>query len=258
MSSVVIAPAIPATLTGRPLSPRPDDESDTVLSVGDVLKRRKEQHSAHYLDLYNVMKGVTLAVAGLSLLEIVVRHSAMGRLLLWLAAFAGAVLTYYGAIAGAALLNHRPALPDIFIPMLLAVSELMLVYRPGLGLDARHPEWIPTDWFALLAAWSLLCGCVIVTVSLGLKSGLEAKAYSEKLELVVEDYRDRLRVDYRMAFGTGLLSLAVFLAWRVQILSDSRWAEGGVAVVALGSIVGGIYSQRQSSREIDDNLRQVP
>jgi hypothetical protein len=218
--------------------------------LANVLKRRKEQHWSHYLDLYNVMKGVTLAVAGLSLLEIVVRHSAMGRLLLWLVAFAGAVLTYYGVIAGAALLNHRPSLPDILFPMLLSVSELMLIYQPGVGLDDPHPEWIPRDWFVLLAVWSLLCGCVIVFVSRGLRLG----KYSSALKPVASMYVNRLRIDSWSAFSCGALSLAIFVAWRLHLLSDSRCVEGGTAVAALGFIFGGLYSQREASRAIDKQL----
>lgn len=88
-------------------------ESVSVLSVIEVLRRRKDQHSSHYLDLYNVMKGVTLAVAGVSFLELAVSHWSVGRLLLWTVAFAGSALTYYGATAGATLLNQRPGLPTL-------------------------------------------------------------------------------------------------------------------------------------------------
>jgi hypothetical protein len=231
--------------------------SDSVrkLSVADVLARLKAQHSSHYLDLYNVMKGVTLAVAGVSFLELTVRHWSAGRLLLWLVAFGGSVLTYYGATAGATLLNQRPGLPDILFPMLLSVAELALIYRPGLGLEDRHPEWIPVDWFALLAGWSVLCGSVIAFVSRGLKAGLDNKAYSDDLVIVIEEYRDRLRIDLLSAFTAGVLALAAFFAWRVALLPAARWDEVTVALVMMVFILGGIDSQRKASAEIDESLR---
>lgn len=142
--------------------------------------------------------------------------------------------------------------------MLLSVAELMLIYRPGLGLADSHSEWIPTDWFALLGAWSILCGCVIVSVSRGLKSGLSSSAYSDNLAYVVRNYRDRLWFDYRSAFATGALSLVLFLAWRLDLAPDDRWAKGVAALVALAFIIGGIRSQQNASREIDANLQHSP
>jgi hypothetical protein len=226
----------------------------TTLTAAEVLARLKAQHSSHYLDLYNVMKGVTLAVAGVSFLEIVVRHWSSGRLILWLVAFAGSVLTYYGAVAGATLLNQRPGLPDIMFPMLLSVAELMLIYRPGLGLDDHHPCWMPTDWFALFSAWGLLCGCVIVCVSLGLRAGLRSKAYADDLIPIIENYRIRLRRDYLSALGAASLSLAVYVFWRIHLWPATRQSEVVVAALMFGFIAGGIYSQRSASQEIDNQL----
>jgi len=229
-----------------------DDKHHTDLSVRDVLERLKARHSSHYLDLYNVMKGVTLAVAGVSLLEIVVRHWSAGRFLLWLAAFAGSVLTYYGATAGAALLNSRPSLPDIMFPMLLSVSELMLIYRPGLDIGSKA-EWIPTDWFALLAAWCVQCGFVIFFVSRGLRSS----RYTDTLKDVATAYRGRLRTDCVSAFGSGALSLAIFLVWHLHLVPDGRWVKGGAVALMLVFILGGIDSQRKASAEIDRRLEDM-
>jgi hypothetical protein len=231
------------------------DESVRKLSIADVLARLKARHSSHYLDLYNVMKGVTLAVAGVSFLELTVRHWSAGRLLLWLVAFGGAVLTYYGATAGATLLNQRPGLPDILFPMLLAVAELALIYRPGLGLEDRHPEWIPVDWFALLAGWSVLCASVIVFVSRGLKAGLDNNAYSEDLIVVIKNYRNRLRIDALSAFAAGALALAVFFVWHVGLLRATRWNEVIAALIMMVFILGGIDSQRKASAQIDKSLQ---
>jgi hypothetical protein len=228
-------------------------DNDPTLTARDVLGRLKTRNSSHYLDLYNIMKGVTLAAAGVSLLEIAVRHWATGRLLLWIVALAASVLTYYAATVGAALLNQRPTTPDILFPMLLSISELMLIYRPGLGIDAKA-EWAPTDWFALLALWCFQCGFVIVFISRSLRVGRKRNMYDKNLVSTVDAYHTRLRVDSRMAFGSGIISLIAFLGWHLHLIYDGNWAKGGVALMMLGFIIGGIYSQQESSHKMDGHL----
>jgi hypothetical protein len=229
-----------------------DANSNAALSVTDVQERLKARYSSHYLDLYNVMKGVTLAVAGVSLLEISVHHWPLGRLLLWVVALAGAVLTYYGPTAGAALLNGRLSLPDILFPMLLSVAELMLIYRPGLDIGPRA-EWIPTDWFAFLAAWCVQCSFVIFFVSRGLRSS----KHTGDLSTIVTVYREGLRSDCRSAFGAGALSLVIFFGWRLQIVPDGRWEKVGAVAVMLAVILGGLDSQRKASDKINAHLEKA-
>jgi hypothetical protein len=226
----------------------------TVLTAADVQSRLQARHSSHYLDLYNVMKGVTLAAAGLSLLEITIGHPSTGRVLAWVVALFGAVLSYYGASAGAALLNWRPELPDILFPMLLSVAELMLIYRPGIDVGPRG-EWIPTDWFAILAAWSALCSVVIWRVSRSLLAGLQSDAYQAPLDSVVKDYRAALKEDCLGAFGVALLSLGAFAALRlVPNVGHNHLVKGAVACVVLASLVRGLDSQRRASSNIDASL----
>jgi hypothetical protein len=192
------------------------------LTAEEVLARLKDRSPSHYLDLYNVMKGVTLAAAGLALLEITVQHWSTGRLALWLVAFAGAVLTYYGATAGSALLNNRPGFRDIAFPMALSLCELMLIYRPGIGIDF-HGEWMPTDWFALLAAWSLLCGLVIATVA----RAVRASSYADTMNGSVRDpYLARLTRDRRWATGSGCVTLLLFIGWEQGVLPAGRRLSG--------------------------------
>jgi hypothetical protein len=228
------------------------------LSVTEVVDRRKAQRSSHYLDLYNIMKGVTLAVAGVSLTEIAVSHWAFGRLILWVVAFAGAVLTYSGAAGGVALLNHRPSLPDILFPMLLSVAELILIYRPGLAVDGLHAEWMPTDWFALAAAWSFCCGCVIAAVARGLTLALEQdpKGYASQLADTVTKYRNRMRSDRWFPFISTAITLGAFLVWRLRPTWASHTAKVGVALVLLAFIIVGIRRQIDASRKVDEDLEK--
>jgi hypothetical protein len=226
----------------------------TVLTATDVQDRLQARHSAHYLDLYNVMKGVTLAAAGLSLLEITIGHPSAGRLLIWVVAFVGAVLSYYGASAGAALLNWRPELPDILFPMLLSVAELMLIYRPGIDVGPSG-EWIPTDWFAILAAWSALCSLVIWHVSRSLLGGIQSDTYQPPLRDIIINYRAALKEDCLGAFGVALLSLGAFVALRLDPkVGGDHLLKGAVACVVLAALVRGLYSQRRASGAINAGL----
>jgi hypothetical protein len=225
-----------------------------VLTAVEVQDRLQARHSAHYLDLYNVMKGVTLAAGGLSLLEITIAHPSTGRALIWAVALVGAVLSYYGASAGAALLNWRPELPDILLPMLLSVAELMLIYRPGID-GGPSGEWIPTDWFAILAAWSALCSLVIWRVSRGLLTGMQHAAYQPPLYDVIKNYRTALKEDCLGAFGVALLSLGTFVALRLDPKAGhDHLLKAAVACAVIAALAHGLNSQRRASDAIDAGL----
>jgi hypothetical protein len=226
--------------------------SNVALSVTDVQDRLKARHSSHYLDLYNVMKGVTLAVAGASLLEISAHHWPRGRLLLWAVALTGAVLTYYGPTAGAALLNGRLSLPDILFPMLLSIAELILIYRPGQDIGPGA-EWIPTDWFAFLAAWCVSCSFVIFFVSRGLGSS----NHTDALRTIVTVYRKGLRNDCQKALAAGGLSLAIFLGWHLHFAPDGHSEKVAAVIVLFAFILGGLDSQRRASNKINDHLQDA-
>lgn len=222
----------------------------SLLTADEVLARLKDRSPSHYLDLYNVMKGVTLAAGGLALLEITLQHWSAGRLAIWIVAFAGAILTYYGATAGSALLNARPGFRDIAFPMALSLCELMLIYRPGIGVDA-HGEWIPTDWFALLAAWCLLCSLVIATVGRAIRSSKYSSTLDEKVK---QPYLDRLNSDRLAAFLSGVFTLALFAAWELDILHAEHAYKAGAALIVFVVIAYAVYSQGETSRQLELNV----
>jgi hypothetical protein len=228
----------------------PIESIDNLLTVDEVLARLKDRSPSHYLDLYNVMKGVTLAAGGLALLEITLQHWSTGRLAIWVLALAGAILTYYGATAGSALLNARPGFGDIAFPMALSLSELMLIYRPGTAVDS-HAEWMPTDWFALLGAWCLLCSLVILTVS----RAIELSKYTLTLEEQVKrPYLDRLKKDRLASFFCGVATLALFTAWELQILPTEHIYKAAVVLIVFVVIAYALYNQGETSRRIEDSV----
>jgi hypothetical protein len=239
----------------RPQPPQPPGvyAGDRDLSVADVLERFKTQSASHYLDLYNVIKGVTLGVAGLALLSIAVPHPALPRVTLWLVGFEGAVLSYYGAVGGAALLNRRPSLRDIVFPMLLSVAELMTIYRPGGGELIHEPAhvWMPTDWFALLGAWQVLCGCVIVTVS----HGLDGSDHHPRLKPVIAVYKEWITTDRNMALLASSFTLALFAAWNFDLGAPAwltgHWARGVYVALSAVFMAAGINNQQRCRKDIN-------
>jgi hypothetical protein len=246
-------------LRPQPSQPAEADASDHDLSVADVLERFKTQSASHYLDLYNVIKGVTLGVAGLALLSIAVPHPSLPRMALWLVGFEGAVLSYYGAVGGAALLSRRPSLRDIVFPMLLSVAELMMIYRPGAGELVHEPAhvWMPTDWFALLGAWQILCGCVIITVS----QGLNGSDHHPRLKPVVEIYHEWITNDRNMAVFAGSVTLALFVVWNFDLDAPAwltgHWARGAFVALSAVFMAAGINNQQRCRRDINENLVRV-
>jgi hypothetical protein len=220
------------------------------LSPDDLAARLKDRAPSHYLDLYNVMKGVTLGVAGLAFLNIALPTWSTSRFVMWLVAFVGAVLTYYGVTVGAVLINVRPSLPAIALPMLLSVAERVLIYRPGLEVDHGG---MPNDWFAALAAWEILAATVIISVSSRLKSG----AYDDALRKTIADNRRRLRVDWCMALSSGSVTLIVSLLWATDTWPASSIVKYAFLALTVLTLFGGINSQAKASAEIAKNLERA-
>jgi peptidoglycan/LPS O-acetylase OafA/YrhL len=147
----------------------------------------------------------------------------------------------------AVLINVRPSLQAIVLPMLLGVAEFMLVYRPGVEVERGG---MPDDWFAALAAWEILAGLMIVSVSSRLKGGV----YDPALKQTISDNRRRLRINYLMALSSGCGTLAVYLLWSKGTWHASSTAKYVVLVVTALVLFGTINSHAKASAEIAENV----
>ncbi len=109
---------------------------------------------------------------------------------------------------------------------------------------------MPDDWFAALAAWELLAGLMIISVS----SRLERGVFDPALQKTIGDNRRRLRIDYLMALSSGCGTLAVYLLWSKGTWHASSTTKDVVLVVTTLVPFGAINSQAKASAEIAANV----
>lgn len=173
-----------------------------------MMARVKDHGPNHYSGLYNVMKGVSLAGVGLALVRLAGQGFPVGRMLLVLVALVGVFLTYYGQTVGLIIVNLRPSILDIALPMLLTVVELYIAYRPGI----EHGDRLPVDWFGGLAVWAALAASVIASVAWRLK----CSGYVSTLWPVAESYKAELWGDVKAASGLAVVAV-IFVGFRCTI-----------------------------------------
>lgn len=198
--------------------------------------RVKEQGPSHYAGLYNVMKGVTLAGAGLALVNLSDQGVQPTRLALVAVALTGVLLTYYGQTVGFIIVHLRPSALDIAVPMLLTVAEFYVVYRPGVSGGGL----MPVDWFVGLAAWALLAALVIFLVSRRLRRA----SYSSALWPIIEEYGRELTGDVLAASALGAMTIG-YIVGR-SILGSSTPVNWAFLAVVIGMLGIGINSQRRT------------
>lgn len=205
----------------------PDDPSH-IFTREDVLERLKSQTVNHYSGIYNVMKGATLAAAGVAMVSVLVEHLPFERALLLMVAFLAVIISYNGATVGQTIVHLHPSALDVILPMALTIAELIVVSLPGFD---KSPHSLPSDWLPALAVWQIMAGLVILSII----ARLEPAFYQDQLLTAVSDYRERLEFDWKCATGGGLVVIAYWLLSRVFFEAWTIW--GYVDYVLLGVIL---------------------
>lgn len=250
------ARAIPLFREKRSAAPKPQTTSKPLrtpstrrppnrpLGTDRIADRLDEQRATHHLGLYNVMKGTTLAVAGLALLKLLVEEPSLQRVLLLAVALTAALLGYYAATVGGPVVNFRPSVLDIALPMALTLAELVLI-----GRTSEKPivdGAMPADWLLVLCAWQVLAGFMVGSVAFRLK-GL---AYAPELQMMAARYRRRQFTDFALATAQAALTFCFWLL-RHDVLPTMRWPEYAFIVVTLLMFSMAIRHQGATSREIE-------
>lgn len=199
------------------------------LGRDDVMSRIRDHGPNHYSGLYNVMKGVSLAGAGLALVRLAGQDFPTLRIVLVVVALIGVFLTYYGQTVGLVIVHIRPSILDIALPMLLTVLELYIAYRPGIERGGS----LPVDWFGGLAIWALLAASVIASIA----QRLERSNYAPALWSVAEDYKAELREDIRAASGLAFVTV-LFVVVKITLgtpaVVDYIFLAGVIFVLCMG------------------------
>jgi hypothetical protein len=237
--------AQPAVAPDHPEATHPDLR----LSHADVLNRLKSHSTTHYGGLYNVMKGVTLAAVGLSLVNIVGSSLPSERGLLLLVALISVLISYNGEAIGQAIMHLHPTTIDVILPMALTVSLVFLVGLPGASEDLGD---MPAAWFAAFGAWSLIAASLILSVA----SRLDTDLYAPELCRTVQQYRRRMLFDAICATTVGVVSLGFFVIRCPQLPEMGAPEQIFLAFVGIG-LVGGLCHHEATRRELRRNLLTI-
>jgi|GEM_PF-5169746 len=217
---------------------------DHRLSRQDVIERIKDHGPNHYAGLYNVMKGVTLAGAGIAFVKLAGDNFPLSHIALMAVALTGVLLTYYGQSVGLIIVHLRPSILDITLPMALTVVEFFIVYRPSEPATGDQP----IDWFWAFSLWAALAAAIIASVAWRIRGS----NYSPALRPIVDDYRSQLVRDVGAASALSAGSAAFILAYGKWDLAVS--GKYVFLTVAFCTLIAGINSQGKARRALARNL----
>jgi hypothetical protein len=227
-------------------SPVPAEQVGHRFDRRDAAARLKEHSASHYAGLYNVMKGVTLAAAGLALIRLLEEPYPDQRGLLLAVGLLAIVVTYNGAVVGQVVVHLDTSPIDVILPMALTIAEFGLI-----GLAAINPKAgpMPEEWFLALGAWQLLAALVVLFVALR----LDASLYAPTLWPAVNAYRQRLYKDVAAAGLSGLLTLG-FWWFRRDSLPLAGTLEYVFIALILATLVGALAHHESTRRQLKRNL----
>jgi hypothetical protein len=215
----------------------------------DALARLKDHSAEHYAGLYNVMKGVTLAAAGLALVRLQTNGYTAERIPLLIVGLLAIIVTYNGALIGQTIVHLRTSWVDVTLPMVLTVAEFVLI---GFAVTGRPKEPMPESWLIALAAWEILAALVVCFVARRLKPS----RYTTLIWPTVRQYRASQWVDACAAGVTGIATLGF---WGAR---STRFFEGSLAdhifvALTIVSLVGALIHHEQTRRQLELSLAET-
>lgn len=222
--------------------PSPSALDPLHLTSADVRERWRHESRESFLFIYNVMKGATVAAAGLVIVQAGFHHG--GRYLYWLDSFLGLVLTYYGTSVGTLVVPLKLRILDTVLPFTLAVAEIVWF----LSLGAGHSNGPPRTWFVAYAIWAFVASATVWNVMTH-----EHPAHADPLDRELQDclksHLMQLRRDRLAAAANGVvgLLLAVLL---YPVISSSRVVAVAVALLIAVALGRAIWEQQKERDRI--------
>lgn len=184
------------------------------------LRARQDTYLAnHYVGLHNMAVSVALAVAGVaaaSLLGLPPAFHAFATLLWMMLATSMLAITvaYAGTVTGAPFLPARlPALPDLILPLSLAVTEFFLFAVLAHQVNALNtPQTTVVAWYVTSAGFGMFASLSVARARSVIRNG----RYSNDLHTAIGWYTRRLAFDMTAAAATALISLVPVLVLRLD------------------------------------------
>jgi hypothetical protein len=218
------------------------------LAHEEALGRLKHHSANHYAGLYNVMKGVTLAAAGLAVIRLITHGYTAERIPLLAIGMVAVILTYNGAVIGQTIVHLRTSWVDVSLPMALTVAEFVLIVASTSG---KRDEPMPTYWPLALAAWQLLAALVVASVA----KRLQPTLYTTTLWPAVAEYRKSQWLDAAMAAVTGLLTLVFWVVQRHELPHLDALSFVFLGFTGL-SLIGAFVHHEQTRTQLERSLGQ--
>jgi hypothetical protein len=202
----------------------------------------------HYVGLHTMVVNVALAVAGLaaaSLLNLPPAYHGYA-LLLWLmfvASLLAIAVAYAGTVTGAPVLPPKlPSMPDLILPLALALSELFL-----LGVLAHQfvsfdsPRSVVIGWSVGLAIFAVLAAASVARAEYLVRKS----EYGHDIADVVRAYRSNLRTDVAAALLVGVVAvLSAVYHWLGS--GKPSWLSYLFVALVAAAFLGGFYSHAKS------------
>lgn len=191
-----------------------------VVTETDVARLRGKHESYltdHYVGLHNMVVSVALAVAGVAAASLLGLPSPFHAfaVLLWMmlgTSLLAIAVAYAGTVTGAPFLPARlPAMPDLMLPLLLAVTEFFLFGVLAHQVSAvASPQATVTSWYVVSSCFGVFAALSILRA----RSVINGGWYSDELRSTVVWYSRRLSRDAAAALSTAVVSILpiVFLS----------------------------------------------
>jgi hypothetical protein len=175
------------------------------------LRARQDTYlTNHYVGLHNMVVSVALAVAGVAAASLLGLPPAFHGFapLMWMmliSSMLAITVAYAGTVTGAPFLPARiPALPDLILPLLLAVTEFFLFGVLAHQVNALNtPQTTVKAWYLTSAGFGLFASLSVARARGVIKTG----RYSSDLNSAIRGYTRRLVVDLIAAAVTAMVSL---------------------------------------------------
>ena len=205
------------------------------LTSNVVQNRLREYVANHYLMLISVIKGVVLYAAAYALLA-AFRDPAtlVPRLALWLASFAGALISYVTWARGVVMTNEKYNLGDAVWPLAMGVAEIL----PFAILMPDNGPRFWWNWYLVLAVHSF---CAFLLTGNRLRqtdviadyNGSLKNASNESMQDLAMEYKGWVERDHRITLIISVIATIVWALMRWVVLPRWQWAIQAQAVLGL-------------------------
>lgn len=219
--------------------------NNSQLTVSEIKDRIGKHTSIHYLTIYTVMKGVTLANAAYTLNIIFNAGLVKWQLIpFWLASFTAVILTYDATMVGLLIMAWLPRWQDIIFPFILVVIEFLLFSVLQSDLTLKY-------WPLMVAIFCANASAVLWNVV----TQVRVEHYEARLSKLVQEFIRWMKRDRRNSLALAIFWLTIFLIMtKVDFFLKWQWVLG---IIAFFQFVMVIREQEYDRKVIVERIKKL-